>query len=409
LRIRVRLFLALLPVALLTLIPGEPWEGGFFNGPTLCLLCGPTPLADAILNIFLFLPFGWVVGRLTDVRPEGNVGRDGGRGGETSAVSPGRTIRNAVLWSAAISVFIEAVQMVLPGRFSSAADVLSNTLGGGIGAWAGSRRRVPVAISTVVVGAGLLAPALLLAPAPPGGVYYGQWTAVFENMDAYQGQVLDARVGGISVPSRRSSRAANIRQALKTGAPVAVGVLVGPAPASGAPIFSVADAEERQIFMLGAAEDDIFVHLWRSGSSLGLQTPSWWWPGALRGIPVGDTVRITYALGKRAPCLNIQGRTRCLTASSAVGGWSLLLPDAWGDPALKMLGLLWAFLLGFPFGMLPWSLRGKTLSTASLVVLVAAISSPLPYWVTPWWGIALVFGGMVMASLTETWIRERLG
>jgi hypothetical protein len=74
-----------------------------------------------------------------------------------------------------------------------------------------------------------------------------------------------------------------------------------------------------------------------------------------------------------------------------------------------MLGLIWAFLLGFPFGMLPWSLRGKTLGTAGLVVLVAAISSRLPYWVTPWWGIALVFGGMVVASHMETWIRERLG
>ena len=406
---RVRLFLALLPVAILTLLPGEPGEGDLFTGPTLCILCGPTPLADAILNIFLFLPFGWVVGRLTDVRSPGIVGWDGDRRREASTASPGRTIRNAVLWSAAISIFIETVQMFLPGRFSTAADVLSNTLGGGIGAWAGSRKRVPVAIFAVGVGAGLLAPALLLAPAPPGGVYYGQWTAVFENMDAYRGRVLDAWVGGVSVPSRRASRAADVREALKSGAPVTVRVLVGPAPASGAPIFSVADAEERQMFMLGAAEDDIFVHLWRSGSSLGLQTPSWWWPGALRGIPVGDTVRITYALGKRAPCLNIQGRTRCLMASSAVGGWSLLLPDAWGDPALKMLGFIWAFLLGFPFGMLPWSLRGKTLGTAGLVVLVAATSSRLPYWVTPWWGIALVFGGMVVASHMETWIRERLG
>jgi len=136
---RVRLFLALLPVALLTLIPGEPWEGNLFSGPTLCVLCGPTPLADAILNIFLFLPFGWVVGRLTDVRSPGIVGWDGDRRREASTASPGRTIRNAVLWSAAISIFIETVQMFLPGRFSTAEDVLSNTLGGGIGAWAGSR------------------------------------------------------------------------------------------------------------------------------------------------------------------------------------------------------------------------------------------------------------------------------
>jgi len=273
-------------------------------------------------------------------------------------------------------------------------------------------KKDPLGRSAVLTVAALvmcLVPSLLFAPAPPDGVYYGQWTAEFENMEAYRGRVLDARVGGAPVPSRRSARAEYLRRALEAGAPVELTVRLGSPPRDGAPIFSIADREERQIFMLGVAEDDIFVHLWRLGSGLGFQTPSWWWPDALRGSPAGDTVRITYALGKRAPCLNIQGRTRCLAASTEVGGWSLLTPDPWGVPPLRMVGFLWAFLLGFPFGMLPLSFRAKTLCTAGLLVAVATLSSALPYWVTPWWGMLLVFSGMVVASLMEPLIRERLG
>jgi hypothetical protein len=408
LKISVRLILTLLPVALLTLVPGEPWGSELFSGPTLCILCGETALADAVLNTFLFLPFGWVMGRRSEAR-QGRYGSEGGAEREAPTISPGRRVRDGVLWSAAISVAIEIIQMFLPGRFSSVADVLANTLGGGLGAWAGSRERIPVASASALVGVGLLAPAFLLAPAPPPGVYYGQWTAVFENMEAYGGRVLDARVNGVSVPSGRSSQAEGIRQGLRRGDPVKVKVRLGAAPSGGAPVFSIADGQERQMFMLGVAEDDIFVHLWRRGSSLGFQTPSWWWPGALRGLPVGDTVQIIYALGDGAPCLSVQDRTRCLRASSAVGGWSLFTPDAWGYPLLGATGLTWALFLGIPLGMLPLGFRGRTLGTVGLLLGVALLSWALPYWVTPWWGMLLVFSGMVVTSLKEPWIREKLG
>jgi len=227
-------------------------------------------------------------------------------------------------------------------------------------------------------------------------------------MEPYRGRVLHARVGGEAVPSWRSSRSREIREELRAGVPVRVKVETGPATMGEAPIFSIADDRQRGIFLLGVDGDDIFVRIWRLGSTARLQTPTWWWDGALRGVPVGDTVVLTYALGDRAPCLNVEGRTRCLAASADLGNWSLVAPDGRRSRLLTGVGLLWAFLLGGPFGMLSLNSRGKILITAGLGAGVATVSSSMPYWVTPWWGILLMFSGMITANLMEPWIRKML-
>jgi hypothetical protein len=162
------------------------------------------------------------------------------------------------------------------------------------------------------------------------------------------------------------------------------------------------------MFMLGALRDDIFVRVWRLGTTLRFQTPAWWWEDALAGVSAGDTIEIAFGLGDHSPCLTVEGRTRCLSSSFSLGGWSFLAPDGGQSKVVTFAGLLWAFLLGAPFGMLSLSSRGKILLTAGLGVGVAALSWTLPYWVTPWWGILLMFGGMTTASLMEPWIRKTL-
>jgi hypothetical protein len=243
---------------------------------------------------------------------------------------------------------------------------------------------------------------------PPSGVYFGQWTAVFEGYEPYRGRVLDARVGGIAVPSWKTNRSGELREDLRMGAPVRVEVETGPATAREAPVFSIADDRQRGIFMLGVDGDDIFVRLWRLGSTARFQTPTWWWDDVLKRVPVGDTVVITYALGDRAPCLNIKGQTRCLAASSDLGSWSSVAPDGHRSRRVAGVGFLWAILLGAPFGMLSLSFRVKILITAGLGAGVATVSTALPYWVTPWWGILLMFSGMITANLMEPWIRKTL-
>jgi hypothetical protein len=189
---------------------------------------------------------------------------------------------------------------------------------------------------------------------------------------------------------------------------VEVDIRAGPPPRRQAPIFSIHDDRQQEMFMLGARAEDIFVRVWRVGTTLRFQTPTWWWEDALAGVAEGDTVRIAYVLGSRAPCLTVHGRTRCLAATTALGGWSLLAPGGRGSLLVTVAGILWAFLLGAPFGMLSFRFWGRVLLLGGLGAGVAGLSWVLPYWVTPWWGIILVFAGMAGAGAMEPWIREAL-
>jgi VanZ family protein len=77
--------------------------------PTLSWLADP---ADVVANVLLFFPLGFLF-RVSAPRAVGHV----------------RTIVAACL----VSVTFEAAQLFLPGRFSSPVDVMSNTLGAGLG------------------------------------------------------------------------------------------------------------------------------------------------------------------------------------------------------------------------------------------------------------------------------------
>jgi hypothetical protein len=50
----------------------------------------------------------------------------------------------------------------------------------------------------------------------------------------------------------------------------------------------------------------------------------------------------------------------------------------------------------------------KLLLGTGLAGGIAGVSQALPYWVTPWWGIAIMVIGMAVADRFEPLIRERL-
>ena len=406
-------------MALVTLVPGGPPSTDVTESLTLCTFCGSNGLADAILNLLLFLPFGWVVGWGFGPWAD-RIGRelpsDGTPANGTGVSTPGgleprdwwRAARRALIWGATISLGIEAAQLFLPGRYSSLSDLLTNALGAGLGGMAGSRRRLPVRTAAVACTVAVFAPALLLAPSAPNGTYWGQWTPDFGNMEHYEGQVLEANVGEVPLPSSRSDRTEEIRRGLLQGVPVGLLVIAGPPPSGEAPIFSIFDDREEEAFMVGAEGDDIFVWIRRLGTDLRLEAPTWWWTGAFHNVTPGDTIRIQYALGERSPCLTVQGNTRCLQASADFGGWSLLAPKGGDSPELRLFGVLWALSMGIPFGMLPLGFREKLLLAGSLGVGAVVVSEALPYWLTPWWGILAMLTGTITASLMEPWIREKL-
>jgi VanZ family protein len=106
---------------------------------------------DAVMNVVMFVPLGFIY-RLS--RPRA-----------TGAVWVG-----ALLLGAALSGLVEAAQFFTPDRFPSVSDLVTNTLGAGIGAWLGglALRRADAAatVRTFAVELPLMGLVYLLAPLP---------------------------------------------------------------------------------------------------------------------------------------------------------------------------------------------------------------------------------------------------
>lgn len=117
-----------------------------------CVACGTRGLADGILNLWLFIPLGLVLGWKSE-RP-----------------------RAVFLFAFVLSVAIEIAQTMLPGRDPSFSDVVFNTAGAATGVllarkqelWlvpAKAMSRILTMIAIVVAASVLVATAFLLSPA----------------------------------------------------------------------------------------------------------------------------------------------------------------------------------------------------------------------------------------------------
>jgi glycopeptide antibiotics resistance protein len=81
----------------------------------------PLTIPDVLLNVVLYVPFGWIHARAgARRRPRG--------------------VSGAVGWAAALSLATEATQVYSHGRFPSMTDVTLNGLGALAGALAARRR-----------------------------------------------------------------------------------------------------------------------------------------------------------------------------------------------------------------------------------------------------------------------------
>lgn len=372
--------LALLPIFLVTLVPGGSGGSEATDVPDLdplCLICGARGTADAVVNLTLFVPLGWVLAR--------------------------RWPAAAVLVAGvALSAGIELLQTALPGRYPTLGDVAWN----GAGAWAGAalpgwalRRGWPLAAVGV---AGLLAP-VLLAPAPPPGLYYGQWTARFGTMEAYGGRVLEARVGSVEMGSGPSRQSSEVREMLMEGGPVEVRFVAGPRTSRPAPIFSIYDDERREMLMIAADGDDVVVRRWTLATSLGLDDPGLRWEGALRGVTAGDTVQARLFHRPRSTCFVSSGTLECGAGPGPGSAWTLLLsPGTPGSGILGGVSAAWAVGTGLLFGFLP--LGARTFAAAALLTLLAsaALTVVLPYLTWSWLqGGAFLLGAGVVYIISN--------
>ncbi len=381
------LILAALVILIATLTPGSVPNAA---GP-ICVLCGKRPLADATLNLILFMPLGAALARL--------------RCGWKLALVV------AVVGSSAI----EFAQVFIPGRDSSLGDVLFNTLGAVVG-YASfralvrvrhappSRRRWLPLVGAAGALAGWTASAILTQPALTRSAYFGQWTPDFPGLERYSGQVEEARIGQAALPSRRFTDSESVRAGLLSGETLTVRATRGLPTTGLAPIFSVADDEQRRIFLLGADGSRIVFWYRMRASQIGLDQPD-----LRRELGSGSAASIT-ALQlevRRAPqgfCISVDGSWECRLGPSLAAGWSLLLHvDRAAQSGRALLGVLWTALLILPFGL---TARRDAPSLVGLCLLLAGlVGLPLIGRINPsgWVEYAGLFIGLVGGFVAGRW------
>ena len=311
---------------------------------SFCLICSSRGVADAILNVVLFAPVGIALAVL---------------------IRPARAIVVGVL----LSVAIEIAQLWVPGRHSSIGDLVFNTTGTIAGAlllaalpWLlfpsrATARRLALGWSGTVLLV-LFGGLWLMQPSLPVANYYGQWTPRLGSYAFYDGRVVRAQVDELALPSWRLGDSDIARDAMRRGS-LEVTATAGNAPRAVAPIFSMADGEERQIMLLGADRDQLVYRYHTRAMQLRLDSPDHRFDRAFAGIAPGDSLDIsaTPASGSRVMRFNVNGREH----ESRLGiadTWGLLLTSDFvsRDRSLRRLvGIGWLLALLTPLAW--WGFR----------------------------------------------------
>jgi hypothetical protein len=387
---RIALALAVLVVAGATLLQGSgPVTGGW------CLLCGEHGTADAIRNVVLFLPVG-----------------------ATALVATG-SILLATAIASGISLLAEIAQLGIPGRGASLGDLVFNTLGGVIGAFAArstaawlhprrrTRRRLVVAATAaplLVVGAA----GAVFQTDLPATTYYGQWTPDLGHFDVYGGRVLEARIGDFPIPCGRLIESEDVRQLLSVGEPVAVQAIAGPEPARLAPIFSMYDEYQQEILVLAATRRTLAFRIGTRAARFRLNVPTLSFRGALAGVEVGDSLDISTAADGDGHCLRVAVtgiseplRRRCGVGYTVASGWQLLAPAGFGSRLPALLDSLWLAILYVPLGY--WIRRDALGAVAVIISAIGLLTIPS---ITPLVGTpAIAFVSSVLGLLAGAGLR----
>jgi hypothetical protein len=354
----------LLLIALTTLIPLPTQAAAAAATPLWCLLCGEYGGLDVVLNVLLFIPLALGLRLL------------------------GLPAKVVLATGVAISIAIELLQLaVIPGRDASLSDLLTNTLGSGLGAALGSRLvyllnpwprlAIRLALSAGAVWFALQAgAALLLQPWVPRQPVRGAWGRVLPGRPPFGGRVTSAFVSGSPVPSgfvlpdsqfsgRLEGDAIHIELELVSGSRVA----------DWSPVFELLGSHGPVLAVAALGPDLIFQPPARA-YALRLRRPALRLPGALSPSP-GTPLRV--AAGEEGDTLwgrwswseTRDQRVRVLSPS---WGWSMLVPfDYAYGPEVHLLTAFWIAGWLLPIGY--WAARSPVSSystTAGLALLLVA-------------------------------------
>ncbi|HEX8905828.1 MAG TPA: VanZ family protein, partial [Longimicrobiaceae bacterium] len=344
-RLDVRVAAPLLLLA--AVLAGTLWpEHGPPYPVTWCIACGERGMADAVRNLLLFIPLGFVA-------------------------SPRfRWAVVAIAACAAFSLAVETLQQWIPGRDPSVSDLLFNSAGAVLGVALARSARVwlrpsPRAATLLSVGWATLLWALfagagrLLAPVPPPTPQPGPTTAALVR------ELFAGRVTLDGVAFRTASAPVQWSQLPRGG-----GDYLG----------------------LSSEDEDIVLWTYTRAAAVELDRPDLRWRGALRGA-TGETVPVTLRRRGGGWCITAGGRMRCGLGPTAGSGWGMALyPDAIARRFEPWIDAAWVMLLFAPLGFWlrrgAWGVMGMVIALAALVALpVAGMLAPTPP--LQWAGAAL--------------------
>lgn len=337
---------------------------------TVCVMCGGAWLGDAILNVVMFVPLGFLW-------------------------APRTSLRRTVFVAIAFSLTIEALQLTIGrGRYSSPLDVASNAAGAWLGyltwsacqAWRRGDRVHCTWVGRAVAAAWSVQCAMTawgLRPYVPSVPLIGQWAHVFPGYAPLGAEIRQVTAHGFAVPDGNvDSSAAILREARLKG--LALEAVVSAVPRS-EPISQVAaliDGPTHRMLSISVSGCNILGRSGTNSERVGLSTPR-------IALPDGCQARETRIMltqdGRNLALIVADGdrkHRKAILRLRPVVGWTMLLPLATSPRTRGAATLAWGMAFSFAAAVFAARAGGRRSTVRILVALVLAVYLAAMIWET---------------------------
>lgn len=317
--------------------------------------------------------------------------------------------------AAGLACLVELAQLWVPGRHTSAGDVLLDALGALLGA-AAWRRFVAArelsdtaagrrAVAAGAVAAGLVVVAALAArPDLPPVAPSSAASPRIPWLSRASGRVLEARIGDLPLPPHQPvGDARDLERALREGGEVIVRWSVrDPAPGRVVPLLWV--HRDGRFWLMGVDGRDL---VWRwppVGQRIGLEATTWRWRDALDGFAVGRTAELHFTLSGAGLVAGLADGGSFRRRFGPTETWRLIVPasHAVGDCAIALGSAAWIALVWWPLGL--FARRNRATAVGVALAASALLAAPAlglaPAGPADWAGAAL---GLALGAGCARW------
>jgi hypothetical protein len=331
--------------------------------------------ADRVANILLFLPLGITL-QWAKIR-----------------------WRRATALGFALSVSIELVQMLIPGRFPNPLDVLTNTIGSALGTQIprllsahATARNAGLAWGAAVAMLGGLA--ILAQPSAPPGPYTVARIPPNSAGHTYDGDLLEATLGGEVVE-------AAALHGLSNGAPLQITLRLGRGLSEPRPLLEIRGAHRRHLALISAGGPDLIWRVGDLGNRLGFASTAHRWPDLWFGRAAGQLTTLRLSVEREGVCVRAGHTARCGQGQTPSRGWArvhaLQQPPPWFNALLDALWTLgWGLILGWWAPSRRWTVGATALLIGLVAQLTAVTALAIP---AAWLSLVLVAGATLGRAL----------